>query len=68
MAKSNKKLISIILLVVGVVLLLQGINEYGAFGSKLSRAFSGEISVRTLALLIGGGVCAAIGFKGVMGR
>lgn len=68
MAKSNKRLISIILLIVGVVLLMQGINEYGAFGSKLSRAFSGDISLRTIALLIGGGVCAAMGFKGVMGR
>jgi len=68
MAKSNQKLISIILFVVGVVLLVWGLNEYGALGSKISRAFSGNLSVRTLALLVGGGVCAALGLKGVMGR
>jgi len=68
MAKSNQKLISIILLVVGVVLVLWGLNEFGALGSRIGRAFSGNISVRTLALLIGGGVCAALGLKGVLGK
>jgi hypothetical protein len=61
--KRNNKLIGIILLVVGVVLIVQGLNEYGAFGSKLSRAISGEISLRTLAFFIGGGVCAVLGIN-----
>jgi len=62
MAKvTRNKLIGIVILIVGVVLIAQGLNEYGAFGSKLSRAISGDISVRTLAFFIGGGVCAVLG-------
>jgi hypothetical protein len=55
------KNVGIVLLVVGVVLLVLGMQEFGAFGSSVSRAIGRGPSTRSLFLLIGGGVCAAIG-------
>jgi hypothetical protein len=53
--------VGIALLVIGVVLLVLGMQEFGAFGSSVSRALGRGPSNRALILLIGGGVCAAIG-------
>lgn len=61
--KGNTKTVGIVLLVVGVVLLAAGANELGAFGSRLGRALGGGIQARTLAMLIGGGVCAVLGIN-----
>jgi hypothetical protein len=58
---SQKQLIGLILLVVGVVLIGWGFNEAGSFGGKLSKAISGSPGDRVLWFYIGGGVCAAIG-------
>ena len=55
------KNVGIALLVIGVVLLVLGMQEFGAFGSSVSRAIGRGPSNRALLLLIGGGVCAAIG-------
>ncbi len=61
MAISKGNLIAIVLLVVGVVLLVLGFQEYGAFGSKITRALGKKPSNEVLAYFIGGGVCALAG-------
>ena len=61
MAKKNSSKIGIILLVVGIGLLLWGINLYGAFGNKLARTFSGSSSNETMIFLIAGAVCTIMG-------
>jgi len=61
----NKNIVNVIILVVGVVLIVLGLQEYGAFGSSVSRAFGRGPSTRALALLVSGGVCAAIGAMNV---
>ncbi len=61
MAKNNSSKIGIILLVVGIGLLLWGINLYGAFGNKLVRTFTGSSSNETMIFLIAGAVCTVLG-------
>ncbi len=62
----NKNTISIVLLVVGVVLLVLGLQEYGAFGSKISRVLGRGPSERAWFLMIGGVVCTVFGGMGVL--
>jgi len=57
----NKNTISMIVLVVGVVLIVLGLQEYGAFGSSVSRAVGRGPSTRALVLLACGGACAVFG-------
>lgn len=52
MAKSNNKLIGLILLIVGVVLILWGVQMYGSFGSGISRAFTGSPTDKTIVTFI----------------
>jgi hypothetical protein len=59
------KNVSIVLLVIGVVLLVLGLQELGAFGSRLSRALGGGPSERAWVLMIGGVVCTFFGSMGV---
>jgi len=64
MAKKSmgqKKMIGIILLVIGVILIGWGLNEAGSFGGKLSSAISGSPGDRVLWFYISGTVCALIG-------
>jgi len=61
MAKNNSSKIGIILLVVGIGLLLWGINLYGAFGDKLARTFTGASTNETMIFLIAGAICAVLG-------
>ncbi|MGD0021766.1 MAG: DUF3185 family protein [Smithellaceae bacterium] len=61
MAKNNSSKIGIILLIVGIGLLLWGINLYGAFGNKLARTFTGASSNETMIFLIVGAVCTVLG-------
>ena len=68
MSKKNSKMIGIVLLVVGVALLAWGFDLYGAFGSKLGRAFSGDISNKALALFIFGGISAGLGVYKIRGK
>ena len=60
---SQKKMIGIILLVVGVILIGWGFNEAGSFGGKLSSAIAGSPGDRVLWFYISGGVCALIGLS-----
>ncbi|HWR71839.1 MAG TPA: DUF3185 family protein [Nitrospirota bacterium] len=62
----NKNQIGIALLVVGIILLVLGFNEYGTFGSRLGRALGAGMSNKVLALFIIGGVCAALGLMQTM--
>jgi Protein of unknown function (DUF3185). len=60
----NKNL-GIVLLIIGVVLLVLGMQEYGAFGSSVSRALGRGPSDRAWFLFIGGGACTAFGIMQV---
>jgi hypothetical protein len=68
MSKKNSKTIGIVLLVVGVALLVWGFDIYGAFGSKLTRAVSGDISNKALGLFIIGGICSGLGVYKILGK
>jgi len=60
-----KKNLGIVLLIIGVILLVLGMQEFGAFGSSVSRALGRGPSERALFLLIGGGACTAFGMMQV---
>lgn len=57
----NKNIVNIIILAVGVALIVLGLQEYGAFGSSVSRAIGRGPSTRAWVLLACGGACAAFG-------
>lgn len=59
------KNVSIVLLVIGVVLLVLGLQEFGAFGSRISRALGRGPSERAWFLMIGGAVCTVFGGMGI---
>ena len=63
MKKNKNDIAGIILLIVGAVLLFKGFHEYGAFGSKLGRAFGATPSNQVMGMFIGGGICSALGIK-----
>ncbi len=58
------KLFPIGFLILGVVLLVLGFQEYGAFGSKFTRAFGQAPSKEIILYFVAGGVCS---FAGVLG-
>ena len=60
-----KKNLGIVLLVIGVILLVLGMQELGTFGSSISRALGRGPSERALFLLISGGACTAFGIMQV---
>ena len=53
--------IGIVILVVGIVLLVLGFNEYGTFGSRAGRMMGAGVSNRVLFLFIAGAVCTVLG-------
>jgi hypothetical protein len=55
------KPIGVILLIVGICLLIWGFNLYGAFSSRIVRAFTGAPPDKTVTILIAGGACTALG-------
>jgi hypothetical protein len=59
------KNVSTVLLVIGVVLLVLGLQEFGAFGSRISRALGRGPSERAWFLMIGGAVCTVFGGMGI---
>jgi len=56
-----KNTINIVILVVGIVLLVLGFNEYGTFGSRAGRALGAGVSNKVLVLFIAGAACTAYG-------
>ncbi|HEX9784097.1 MAG TPA: DUF3185 family protein [Opitutaceae bacterium] len=60
------KVISLALLVVGAVLIIYGISASDSLGSDFSRFFTGSPTDRTIWLLIGGIVAAAVGAGSLM--
>lgn len=59
------KIISLILLVVGVVLISYGITASDSVGSSFSRFFTGSPTDKTIWLLIGGVVALILGLGGL---
>lgn len=59
------KIISLVLLAVGVALIVYGINASNSIGSDFSRLFTGSPTDKSIWLLIGGIVVAAIGAGGL---
>jgi hypothetical protein len=57
---------SVALLVVGVILLVLGLNAYHSASSDVSRFFTGAPTDKSLWLLIGGVVAGIAGFFGLM--
>jgi len=60
--------ISIALLVVGIILLIMGINASDSVGSELSEAVQGTPSDRSIWLIVGGAAAAIIGAVGLLRR
>jgi len=57
----NKNTIAIAMLVAGIALLNWGFSMSEAFGSKVSRVFSGSPTDKAMWTMIGGAVLAAVG-------
>ncbi|MBK6880346.1 MAG: DUF3185 family protein [Elusimicrobia bacterium] len=62
------KAVPIVLLVVGVTLIVFGVNASNSFGSDVSRLITGEPTDKALWLLVGGGVASLVGLFGVFTR
>lgn len=60
------KIISLAVLAGGVALIIYGINASNSLGSDFSRFFTGSPTDKTIWLLIGGIIAAAIGAGGLM--
>ena len=60
------KLISLALLVGGIILIIYGISASDSIGSSFSRLFTGSPTDKTIWLLLGGIVAAAVGLVGMM--
>jgi len=56
---------SVALLVVGVILLVLGVNAYHSASSDVSRFFTGAPTDKALWFLIGGLVAGIVGFLGL---
>jgi len=63
MAKSrqNRKLIGLILTVVGIGLAIWGYRMSGSFGSQLNQALSGSYGDKVMMLYIAGAACVVAG-------
>ncbi len=57
----NKKTVNLVMLVVGIVLLVLGFNEFGTFGSRAGRLLGAGLSNKVLFYFIAGGLCTAYG-------
>ncbi len=57
----KNSVVNIVILVVGIVLLVLGFNEYGAFGSRAGRMLGMGISNEVLVFFIAGAACTAYG-------
>ena len=53
--------VGIVILVIGIILLVWGFNEYGTIGSRASRLLGAGIPRKVVFLFIAGAVCTAFG-------
>ena len=60
------KIVSLVLLTVGVVLIIYGINASESVSSDFSRLFTGNPTDKTIWFLIGGVVAVALGAGGLV--
>lgn len=60
--------ISTALLVVGIILLIMGLNAADSFSSEVSEAVSGTPTDRSMWLIVGGAAAAIIGAVGLFRR
>jgi Protein of unknown function (DUF3185) len=58
--------VSLVLLVVGIILVIYGINASTSVGSDVSRAVTGTPTDKSMWLLIGGAVLAIVGLVGTL--
>ncbi|HLD36486.1 MAG TPA: DUF3185 family protein [Planctomycetota bacterium] len=58
--------ISVALLVVGIVLIIWGVNTLESFSSDVSRFFTGAPTDKSVWLLTGGIAAALVGLSGLM--
>jgi len=56
-----KGIVNIIILVIGIVLLVLGYNEYDAIGARAGRVLGIGISDKVLVLFIAGAACTVFG-------
>jgi hypothetical protein len=56
-----ERAIGIALIIIGVVLLIWGVNASQSFGSEVSKTFTGSPTDRSIYLIIGGIASAVIG-------
>lgn len=56
---------SVALLIIGVILLVFGLNAYHSASSDVSRFFTGAPTDKALWLLIGGAAAGVVGFLGL---
>ncbi len=61
----NKE-ISVALLIIGILLIIWGVNAWGSFSSDVSRFFTGSPTNKTIWLLAGGIVAVIIGLFGLL--
>jgi hypothetical protein len=59
------KLVSIVLLVGGILLIIYGINATNSIGSGFSKLFTGSPTDKSIWLLVGGILAAALGAGGL---
>lgn len=60
------KLASLIFLIGGIILIIYGVSASDSLSSDFSRFFTGSPTDKTMWLLIGGIVLAAVGLAGVL--
>ena len=60
------RLFSLTLLIVGIILIIYGLNASNSIGSSFSRLFTGEPTDRSTWLLISGTLAVALGATGLI--
>lgn len=64
----NKRIIGLVLLVVGVALAWWGYQESQTLSKTLESQLTGELDSRTMTFYIAGAVCIVLGLVGVLRR
>ncbi len=62
------RMISLILLIVGIVLVVYGVGASNSLSSELSTFFNGVPSDKAMWMLIGGAILGVIGLAGMLRR